>query len=203
MLGMLVTSLLTKGLPMLANSIINMGEDKAKDFIKEKTGIDLEGEESKHEIDTKLDKVLPTLNKLDVEMRELEVKERAQELNHDLKLVELKVNDIKQARTTSVTRQESSKTPWLVKMTPIFIDLTLVTAFIGVIALLFTTDISVVNRDLVNLLIGSLIGYVSSVVAFYRGSSTTSESKIKMLDKHMSNQNPKRPKVDNDVEDLF
>lgn len=195
MLSMLVGTLLSKGLPMLANSIIDMGEDKAKDFIKEKTGIDIGKVGSEENLNKALDAKMPELSKLDVEMEELRIQEHVAELNSELKLEEMEIGDVKDARTHNAEISANEHVPYIVKLTPVVIDLTIVFAFLGTVYLLFTDTIPEINKDMVYIMLGALGHHVTTVIGYYRGSSTGSKEK----DKHIENLTTSKQSKDIDL----
>jgi len=146
----IATILANAGLDLLSN-LINEGEDKAINLIKDKTGIDLSKPPSKDDI---------------LKLKEFEEKNKELILNQ----LELILKDKQSARNMSIELSKSSS--WLLKNTGSLIALFVVTAGFILFILLLLNMLSIDNPN-VAMILGFVGGYITQILSFYFGSSKT------------------------------
>lgn len=192
MIAGLISILMSKGLPMLADAIIGKTEKEAKKFIKDKTGIDLNTKADLKHLDKP--EVVEKLTQLDVDMQKLENEKAAKELDSESKLVEMDYGEMEDARDAYLKTQESDKASWLSKEVPNILSIIITLAFVGLIYALFSNVVPDANKDVFYILIGGLGTLVNQVYSFHFGSSVGSKKKDKIL--HAKEQNKAKTIMD-------
>jgi len=167
----IVGELLRSGLMLLANGVMVKG----KDWLKEKTGIDVDkGSLTEQE--------KATLRKFELEHEEELLKLRIEENKIDAELQKLYLADVASARDREVKIIESPYASWLNKnMGPILGLLAIVLAFLLFYQVLFDTEfmqrLEAKNKDVLLYILGVLSAIVTQIFSYYFGSSTGSKSK--------------------------
>ena len=87
------------------------------------------------------------------------------------------------ARENNAKIQESSNASNLAKNTPYILDFFIVISTFVLGLLLFLTPIPEQNKDILNILFGTLLGLSVTVVNYHRGSSNGSASKSEIINK--------------------
>ena len=153
-------------LGILANAGVNLvekfvgaGEEKAIKVIKDKTGIDLSKKD--------------TLNKDDIlKLKEFENKNK----EYLLKETELFLKDKQNARSMRVETLTSEKTPLFSKIFPDVLAGVSVIATFALFYIFASGMVKAEQKDIVLYILGLLSGIVSTIYAFYFGSSKGSVS---------------------------
>jgi len=195
MIAGLITMLMSKGLPMLADAILGKTEEEAKKFIKKKVGIDLNTEDDLKSLDKP--EVVAKLTELDVKMQKLANEKEAKKLDSEAKLVELGYGDVNNARSSYAKVQESEKASLFAKEVPNILSVVITIAFVVLIYALFSEVVPGDNKDVFYILIGGLGTLVNQVFSFHFGSSSGSKAKDALI--HKKKQNDES----NTILDLF
>ena len=83
----------------------------------------------------------------------------------------------------------SDKLAMLAKVAPYVLDFIIVAGTFGFGYLLFYVGIPSENKDIMNMMFGTLIGLSVTIVNYHRGSSEGSSAKQSMLDKMVGRKN--------------
>lgn len=97
------------------------------------------------------------------------------------------LKDTQSARESNVKIQESDKASWLAKNVGYLLDIFFPIVLAIVLIMIFNNAVPEENKEIFYMLAGLLGGYVSQVINFHRGTSRSSESKQKWMEKSMSN----------------
>jgi len=89
---------------------------------------------------------------------------------------ESQLKDVQDARSANVHIQESDKASWLAKNMAYCLDVTLVVAFISMLLIIIFKAVPENNKELFYTSFGALVGYVSTVINFHRGTSAGSKA---------------------------
>lgn len=85
--------------------------------------------------------------------------------------------------------KNSDKLVMLAKVAPYVLDFIIVAGTFGFGYLLFYVGIPSENKDIMNMMFGTLIGLSVTIVNYHRGSSEGSSAKQSMLDKMVGRKN--------------
>ena len=85
--------------------------------------------------------------------------------------------------------KNSDKLAMLAKVAPYVLDFIIVAGTFGFGYLLFYVGIPSENKDIMNMMFGTLIGLSVTIVNYHRGSSEGSSAKQSMLDKMVVRKN--------------
>ena len=85
--------------------------------------------------------------------------------------------------------KNSDKLAILAKIAPYVLDFVIVAGTFGFGYLLFYVGIPSENKDIMNMMFGTLIGLSVTIVNYHRGSSEGSSAKQSMLDKMVGRKN--------------
>ena len=85
--------------------------------------------------------------------------------------------------------KNSDKLAMLAKVAPYVLDFMIVAGTFGFGYLLFYVGIPSENKDIMNMMFGTLIGLSVTIVNYHRGSSEGSSAKQSMLDKMVGRKN--------------
>lgn len=85
--------------------------------------------------------------------------------------------------------KNSDKLAMLAKVAPYVLDVIVIAGTFGFGYLLFYVGIPIENRDIMNMMFGTLIGLSVTIVNYHRGSSEGSTSKQNLLDKMVGRKN--------------
>ena len=85
--------------------------------------------------------------------------------------------------------KNSDKLAMLAKIAPYVLDFIIVAGTFGFGYLLFYVGIPSENKDIMNMMFGTLIGLSVTIVNYHRGSSEGSSAKQSMLDKMVGRKN--------------
>jgi len=174
----LITALLGKGLSLVANAVLAKG----KDFIKDKTGVDVD-KPSLSEQD------FVTLKKFEMEHEEELMKLQIEDNRIDLEMTKAYLVDTQDAREREVRMAESASASWLNKnMGPVLGLFAIGVTFALFYKVLFTEDF--LNRlgthkDILLYILGVLSAVVTQIFSYYFGSSSGSKSKSEDLSRVM------------------
>jgi hypothetical protein len=153
----IVSSLISAGLPKLAQVVV----DKGLDYVEEKTGIKLEPEMSAEKI---------------AELKLAASKhEEFQEEQHN--------KNTASARDMNARVQESSVASTLAKNAAYILDFIIVSAAVIVSWLAFFKGVPVENKEIVYMALGSLWTLTGTIINFHRGSSRNSQLKDDTISK--------------------
>ena len=86
-------------------------------------------------------------------------------------------------------QKNSDKLAMLAKVAPYVLDFIIVAGTFGFGYLLFYIGIPSENKDIMNMMFGTLIGLSVTIVNYHRGSSEGSSAKQSMLDKMVGRKN--------------
>lgn len=164
------------GIDFIDNLINEIGLPLVKKGVKAITGIDLESKELTPEDKQKL---------LDSQLEIMKIDfEKLKEDNRAKEFVTIENNkNTASARENNAKIQESSNASNLAKNTPYILDFFIVISTFVLGLLLFLTPIPEQNKDILNILFGTLLGLSVTVVNYHRGSSNGSASKSEIINK--------------------
>jgi len=167
----IVGELLRSGLSLLANGVLVKG----KEWLKEKTGVDVD----KGAL-TAQDQA--TLRKFELEHEEELLKLRLEENKLDVELQKMYLADTASAREREMKMAESPYASWLNKnMGPMLGLVAIVLTFLLFYLVLFNPEfmakLKPENKDVLLYILGVLSAIVTQVFSYYFGSSTGSKSK--------------------------
>lgn len=189
----LILGLLSSGLRLVANAILVKG----KEFIKEKTGIDLE--DSKASLS---EEDIATLRQFEIEHEEELLRLQLEENKLGLEETKTYLADVQDARAQQTAVQTSKDAPWYVKVVQPALAILVVLTTIVLFALFvyWTGDVSVLNPDctpkldtngklltsprinetqkeIIIYILGVLSAAITQILGYYFGSSSGSKSK--------------------------
>lgn len=173
-LGPIVSLLADKGLDLMSKAIEG-GADKAVDFVKEKTGIDLAG---KSEFTSAEIIQLKQLEKQDkVRLEELALESKKEDNRHEEAMETISVTSTSNAQNMNVRIQESDNASWLAKNAAYMIDFFVISATVILSLILMYSAVPKENLQIVNIMFGSFLTFVGTIIAYHRGSSHSSQKK--------------------------
>lgn len=164
------------GIDFLDKLIGDIGLPLVKKGIKSVLGIDLD------------EKTLTPEDKQKIMDSQLEIMkidfEKLKEDNRAKEFVTISNNqNTASARENNAKIQESSNASNLAKNTPYILDFFIVISTFALGLLLFLTPIPEQNKDILNILFGTLLGLSVTVVNYHRGSSNGSAAKSDIINK--------------------
>ena len=164
------------GIDFLDKLIGEVGLPLVKKGIKSVLGIDLDEKTLTPEDKQKL---------LDSQLEIMKIDfEKLKEDNRAKEFVTIENNkNTASARENNAKIQESSNASNLAKNTPYILDFFIVISTFALGLLLFLTPIPEQNKDILNILFGTLLGLSVTVVNYHRGSSNGSASKSEIINK--------------------
>lgn len=164
------------GIDFLDKLIGEVGLPLVKKGIKSVLGIDLDEKTLTPEDKQKLLDSQIEIMKIDFE--------KLKEDNRAKEFVTIENNkNTASARENNAKIQESSNASNLAKNTPYILDFFIVISTFVLGLLLFLTPIPEQNKDILNILFGTLLGLSVTVVNYHRGSSNGSASKSEIINK--------------------
>ena len=164
------------GIGFVDDLISEIGMPLVKKGIKAVTGIDLESKELTVEDKQKIMDSQIEIMKIDFE--------KLKEDNRAKEFVTISNNqNTANARDNNSKIQESANASNLAKNTPYILDFFIVIATFSLGLLLFLTPIPEQNKDILNILFGTLLGLSVTVVNYHRGSSNGSAAKSELINK--------------------
>jgi hypothetical protein len=171
-----VTALLGKGLQLVANAALTKG----KDWIKQKTGVDLDKSQLSSE-----DYV--ALRKFEMEHEEELLRMRLEDNKLGIELTKAYLADTADARARERAVLESPVAPLLAKLTPTILAWGTVILTFSMFYYFANTefDPNSPRKDIVIYILGVLSTITTQIFSYYFGSSQGSAEKSKMLDKMM------------------
>ena len=164
------------GIGFIDDLITDIGMPLVKKGIKTTLGIDLESKELTAEDKQKIMDSQIEIMKIDFE--------KFKEDNRAKEFVTISNNqNTANARDNNSKIQESANASNLAKNTPYILDFFIVIATFSLGLLLFLTPIPEQNKDILNILFGTLLGLSVTVVNYHRGSSNGSAAKSDIINK--------------------
>ena len=164
------------GIGFIDDLITDIGMPLVKKGVKALTGIDLESKELTAEDKQKIMDSQIEIMKIDFE--------KLKEDNRAKEFVTISNNqNTANARDNNSKIQESANASNLAKNTPYILDFFIVIATFSLGLLLFLTPIPEQNKDILNILFGTLLGLSVTVVNYHRGSSNGSAAKSELINK--------------------
>jgi hypothetical protein len=171
----LITALLSKGLSLVANAVLAKG----KEYIEEKSGIDL-GKSMLSEQD------VMALKKFEMEHEEELMKLQLEDDRIDLEMTKALLADTSSARDREVRMAESEHASWLNKnVGPSLAILAVVVAFFLFSKVMFSDLMlkDMPNRDILLYILGVLSAVMTQIFSYYFGSSASSKAKTEDMSK--------------------
>jgi hypothetical protein len=173
----LVAALLSKGLGLVANAVLAKG----KDYVKDKTGIDLDPNKT-----TLSDQDAVVLKKFEMEHEEELMRLRLEDNRLDVEMQKLILADVQGARDRETRMAESAHASWLNKnMGPVLGLLAITLSFVLFYQVLFDDKFLEVlkpeKKDILLYILGVLSAIVTQIFSYYFGSSTGSKAKSEDL----------------------
>lgn len=163
-------------IPFVGKLIDDYGEKLVVKGIEKLTGVDLSKQELTNEDKQKIMDSQIEIMKIDFE--------KIKEDNRSKEFVTIQNNsNTSNARDNNARIQESSNASNLAKNTPYILDFFIVISTFVLGLLLFLTPIPEQNKDILNILFGTLLGLSVTVVNYHRGSSNGSASKSEIINK--------------------
>lgn len=164
------------GIDFLDKLIGEVGLPLVKKGIKSVLGIDLDEKTLTPEDKQKIMDSQIEIMKIDFE--------KLKEDNRAKEFVTIENNkNTASARENNAKIQESANASNLAKNTPYILDFFIVISTFVLGLLLFLTPIPEQNKDILNILFGTLLGLSVTVVNYHRGSSNGSASKSEIINK--------------------
>ena len=164
------------GIGFIDDLISDIGFPLVKKGIKSVLGIDLDEKTLTPEDKQKLLDSQIEIMKIDFE--------KLKEDNRAKEFVTIENNkNTASARENNAKIQESANASNLAKNTPYILDFFIVISTFVLGLLLFLTPIPEQNKDILNILFGTLLGLSVTVVNYHRGSSNGSASKSEIINK--------------------
>ena len=164
------------GIGFIDDLITDIGMPLVKKGVKALTGIDLESKELTAEDKQKIMDSQIEIMKIDFE--------KLKEDNRAKEFVTISNNqNTANSRDNNSKIQESANASNLAKNTPYILDFFIVIATFSLGLLLFLTPIPEQNKDILNILFGTLLGLSVTVVNYHRGSSNGSATKSELINK--------------------
>lgn len=181
----IVETLLSNGLSLLANAVLSKGEE----YIKEKTGIDVNKASLSQE-------ELIALKKYEVENEEELLKFRLEENKLDMEEIKAYLADTKGARKREMEITVSEKAPLISKIAaPVIAIATILLTFILFYWVIFvgwdgdpTTPVNQARKEIILYILGVLSAISVQIYGYYFGSSQGSTEKSKILEKYMGGE---------------
>jgi len=162
-----IATLLAQGLDILGNAVLAKG----KDVIEEKLGVDIE-------------QATQTPEGL-LKLQQLQADNEQFLLTNALDNRKVDLENTKDARQSNTKIQESEQASWAAKNFPYVLDGIIVTATVGLAAMLFYQAIPAENKELAYAAFGSLVTMCGTILNYHRGSSSGSKEKTDQLMKAM------------------
>jgi hypothetical protein len=167
----LVAALLSKGLGLVANAVLAKG----KDYVKDKTGIDLDKAALS-------DQDVVALKKFEMEHEEELMRLRLEDNRLDVEMQKLILADVQGARERETKMAESPHASWLNKnMGPLLGLLAIALSFLLFYQVLFDDKfleaLKPEKKDILLYILGVLSAIVTQIFSYYFGSSTGSKAK--------------------------
>ena len=163
-------------IPFVGKLIDDYGEKLVVKGIEKLTGVDLSKQELTNEDKQKIMDSQIEIMKIDFE--------KIKEDNRAKEFVTIENNkNTASARENNAKIQESANASNLAKNTPYILDFFIVISTFVLGLLLFLTPIPEQNKDILNILFGTLLGLSVTVVNYHRGSSNGSASKSEIINK--------------------
>ena len=163
-------------IPFVGKLIDDYGEKLVVKGIEKLTGVDLSKQELTNEDKQKIMDSQIEIMKIDFE--------KIKEDNRAKEFVTIQNNsNTSNARDNNTRIQESANASNLAKNTPYILDFFIVISTFVLGLLLFLTPIPEQNKDILNILFGTLLGLSVTVVNYHRGSSIGSASKSEIINK--------------------
>ncbi len=170
----LIATLLAQGLPALANSVLdlltNSGEAAVKEFIKDKTGLDLTGDE------TSLTKDQLTA----LRTAEDELAFETEENRHEEVIFQKELEDVKNARDMG-REFATNDDKFLARFVPYISMMIIASGFTYITAITFL-DVPEENRQVVTSTIEFVKVIVTMTVSYWLGTSFSSSKKDKQIE---------------------
>lgn len=166
----LVALLLQNGLGLLGNAVLAKG----KEWVEEKTGLDIEAA-------IKTPDGLASLRQAEMAHEEALLKLRVEDNRISAELEKANLQDTQNARDMNAAIQQSGSAGWLAKNLPYLLDIVIVSGALVLGLLLFVFEIPKGNRELALTAFGLLLGLAGTVINFHRGSSKGSKDKDDLL----------------------
>ncbi len=172
----IIAALLSKGLGLVANAVLAKG----KDFVKDKTGIDLEK-------DSLSDQDVIALKKYEMEHEEELMRLRIEDNRLDVELQKLVLADVQSARDLQARVAESPHASRLNKnIAPILAITTIVAAFFLFFWIMIKgVAVDPQHKDIMIYILGVLSAIITQIFSYYFGSSTGSKTKTDQIDKYL------------------
>jgi hypothetical protein len=117
------------------------------------------------------------------EKMELEIKLEQAISERLFKAEEMQAKDRADARDMNSRVQESENASWLAKNTAYLLDIGVFSLVVGIIIGLFMIEVPDGNKEIINLSVGTILGFLAATYTFHRGSSAGSKSKTDILGK--------------------
>lgn len=148
-----------------------------------------------------LSKGIKAITGIDITEKELTPEDKQKIMNSQIEIMKIDFEKLKEdnrakefvtiennkntasARENNAKIQESSNASNLAKNTPYILDFFIVISTFTLGLLLFLTPIPEQNKDILNILFGTLLGLSVTVVNYHRGSSNGSASKSEIINK--------------------
>lgn len=163
-------------IPFVGKLIDDYGEKLVVKGIEKLTGVDLSKQELTNEDKQRIMDSQIEIMKIDFE--------KMKEDNRAKEFVTISNNqNTANARDNNSKIQESANSSNLAKNTPYVLDFFIVIATFSLGLLLFLTPIPEQNKDILNILFGTLLGLSVTVVNYHRGSSNGSAAKSELINK--------------------
>ncbi len=151
----IVSSLISGGLPKVAQSVI----EKGTEYVEDKLGIKLKPEMSQEELQ--------------------KVSEAA--MKHEEFLIQEENKNTADARDMNEHIQDSQFASWLAKNSAYLLDFIIVIASVVLTFIAFFTSVPIDNKELVYTLVGSLWTYSGVVINFHRATSIGRQRKDEII----------------------
>ena len=177
---MIASMLASKGLDLISGAIAG-GADKAVDFVKEKTGIDLNAQKELSQADILQLKQLESQDRTRLE--ELAYKNKVEDNRHIESVYNAETKDRDGAREHDTKVQESENASWMAKNAAYYIDFLIILSTFGLATMLFFVDIPKDNIQIANIMFGTMLGLMTTIVSYHRGSSHGSKAKNDLIGK--------------------
>ena len=174
----IVATLLSHGMNLLANAALAKG----KEYIQEKTGVDL----GKAVFS---DQEITTLKKFEMEHEEELMKLRLEENKLNIELEKSHLADTASARERETRVAESASASWLNKNTgPVLALITIPLAFVLFYWVMAKVKVDDTQKDIIIYVLGVLSAIVTQIFSYYFGSSAGSKAKTEQLGAYLKNK---------------
>jgi len=170
-LAPLLKPLLASGLSLIGNAVLAKG----KDWVEQKTGVELKPDMSADEI--------IRLKTAEMEHEEELLKLKLEENKLDLAELEMRLKDVDSARDREVSIATSDKAPLINKIvTPVLaLSILLLTFVLFGIVMFDNTPVESSRKDILIYILGVLSAISTQIVSYYFGSSQGSKEKSDQL----------------------